>query len=58
MARDVIAARYGLDTPDRPLYRARKTAQEAHEAIRPTLLDHAPERLARHLSRDRWRSTG
>ena len=54
MARDVIAARYGLDTlPDRPpFYRARKTAQEAHEAIRPTLLDHAPERLARHLSRD------
>jgi len=54
MARDVIAARYGPDTlPDRPpFYRARKTAQEAHEAIRPTLLDHPPERLARYLSRD------
>src|SRR5262249_5368840 len=53
-ARDVIAARYGPDTlPERsPFYRARKTAQEAHEAIRPTLLDHPPERLARHLSRD------
>ena len=50
-ARDVIAARYGPDTlPDRPpFYRARKTAQEAHEAIRPTLLDQPPERLARHL---------
>jgi DNA topoisomerase-1 len=53
-ARDVIAARYGADTlPERPpFYRARKSAQEAHEAIRPTLLDHPPERLARHLSRD------
>ena len=53
-ARDVIAARYGPDTlPDRPpVYRARKSAQEAHEAIRPSLLDHPPERLARHLSRD------
>jgi DNA topoisomerase I len=53
-ARDAIAARYGPDTlPDRPpFYRARKSAQEAHEAIRPTLLDHPPERLVRHLSRD------
>jgi DNA topoisomerase-1 len=53
-ARDVIAARYGAETlPERPpFYRARKSAQEAHEAIRPTLLDHPPERLARHLSRD------
>jgi DNA topoisomerase-1 len=53
-ARDVIAGRYGPDTlPDRPpFYRARKSAQEAHEAIRPTLLDHPPERLARHLTRD------
>jgi DNA topoisomerase I len=53
-ARDAIAARYGPDTlPDRPpFYRARKSAQEAHEAIRPTLLDHPPERLASHLSRD------
>jgi DNA topoisomerase-1 len=53
-ARDVIAARYGAETlPDRPpFYRARKSAQEAHEAIRPSLLDHPPERLARHLTRD------
>jgi DNA topoisomerase I len=53
-ARDVIAARYGVETlPDRPpFYRARKSAQEAHEAIRPTLVDHSPERLARHLGRD------
>ena len=53
-AREVIAARWGLPTlPDRPpVYRARKSAQEAHEAIRPTLVDRGPEELARYLTRD------
>jgi DNA topoisomerase-1 len=53
-ARQVIGARYGAETlPERPpVYRARKSAQEAHEAIRPTLIDHAPDDLARYLSRD------
>jgi DNA topoisomerase-1 len=53
-AREVIGARYGAETlPEHPpVYRARKSAQEAHEAIRPTLVDHDPERLARHLTRD------
>ena len=52
-ARDAIAARYG-PTRSRPatVLPGPKSAQEAHEAIRPTLLDHPPERLARHLSRD------
>jgi DNA topoisomerase-1 len=54
LAREVIAARFGADTlPERsPVYRARKSAQEAHEAIRPTLIDHGPDELARRLSRD------
>ena len=53
-AREVIAARYGVGTlPDRsPVYRARKSAQEAHEAIRPTLIDRGPDDLAPHLGRD------
>jgi DNA topoisomerase-1 len=53
-AREVIAARYGAGTlPERPpVYRARKSAQEAHEAIRPTLIDRGPDDLARHLGRD------
>ncbi|MGH7268716.1 MAG: type I DNA topoisomerase [Candidatus Rokuibacteriota bacterium] len=53
-AREAIAARYGAETlPDRaPVYRARKSAQEAHEAIRPSLIDRGPDDLARHLSRD------
>jgi DNA topoisomerase-1 len=53
-AREAIAARWGASTlPDRPpVYRARKSAQEAHEAIRPTLVDRGPEALARYLTRD------
>jgi DNA topoisomerase-1 len=53
-AREVIAVRYGADAlPERPpVYRARKSAQEAHEAIRPALVDQAPDALGRHLSRD------
>jgi DNA topoisomerase-1 len=53
-AREVIAARFGADTlPERPpSYRARRSAQEAHEAIRPSVVEHAPDDLARHLGRD------
>src|SRR5262249_26261462 len=53
-ARSVIGGRFGAETlPERPpVYRARKSAQEAHEAIRPTLIDHGPDAVARFLTRD------
>jgi DNA topoisomerase I len=53
-ARQVIAGRYGTENlpPEPPVYRARKSAQEAHEAIRPTFVEREPEALARRLSRD------
>jgi DNA topoisomerase-1 len=53
-AREIIAARYGAETlPERPpVYRARKSAQEAHEAIRPSQVETSPDDLARHLTRD------
>jgi DNA topoisomerase-1 len=39
--------------PDRPpVYRAKKSAQEAHEAIRPTSVGREPKRLARFLTKD------
>ena len=39
--------------PEKPnIYRSGKSAQEAHEAIRPTSLDYAPERVAPYLSRE------
>lgn len=33
------------------VYKGRKTAQEAHEAIRPTSMEHSPEEAARYLDK-------
>ena len=46
--------RYGKDyLPDKPnFYRSGKSAQEAHEAIRPTALERDPESLAHYLDKD------
>lgn len=39
--------------PQKPnVYRGRKSAQEAHEAIRPTSLDYTPERVKRFLDKN------
>ena len=53
-ARAYIQETYGDSyVPERPnVYRSAKTAQEAHEAIRPTSLEYAPERVAPYLSRE------
>lgn len=53
-ARDYINAVYGEQyAPEKPnIYRSSKTAQEAHEAIRPTSLDYSPEKVAPYLSRE------
>jgi len=51
-ARDFVATTYGKDyvpaTPNR--FRSRQSAQEAHEAIRPTDVQRAPEAVAPFLS--------
>jgi len=53
-ARDFVSQTYGEKyVPEKPnVYRSGKSAQEAHEAIRPTSLDYAPERVAPYLSRE------
>jgi DNA topoisomerase I len=53
-AREWIAARLGREyLPDQPpSYRAKKNAQEAHEAVRPTSVAREPKTLARFLSKD------
>jgi DNA topoisomerase-1 len=50
-ARDFVAENYGHDyLPEKPnVYRSKKRAQEAHEAIRPTSLAYPPERVRGHL---------
>lgn len=53
-ARKLIERNYGKDfLPDSPnVYRSRKGAQEAHEAIRPASVDLMPEQIAGFLTKD------
>ena len=53
-AREFIRSKFGPDfLPERPhVFKSRKTAQEAHEAIRPTSLTRTPESLKPYLSKD------
>jgi len=49
-----VAGTYGEEyVPEKPnLYRSKKDAQDAHEAIRPTYFDRDPETIKRFLSKD------
>jgi len=53
-ARLYIAERYGREfLPDAPnIYKSKKDAQDAHEAIRPTSMAFAPEVVAHYLAED------
>ena len=54
--RDWIKARYGESyLPSKPnVYKSRKGAQEAHEAIRPTSMDLDPDKVQAYLDKDQW----
>ena len=56
-ARQFISTTYGSHyLPDKPqFYKSSKSAQEAHEAIRPTLVDHTPEMLKNSLTPDQFK---
>jgi DNA topoisomerase-1 len=56
-ARDYIGATYGKAyVPAQPnVYKSKKNAQDAHEAIRPTTLDLPPEAVRRHLRDDQFK---
>jgi DNA topoisomerase-1 len=53
-ARHYIAERYGPEfLPESPnIYKSKKAAQDAHEAIRPTSMAFAPEVVERYLAED------
>jgi len=55
--RGMILGNYGeAYLPEKPnTYKTRKSAQDAHEAIRPTDIDRRPETIKASLSRDQYR---
>jgi DNA topoisomerase-1 len=56
-AREHIAQRYGAKwVPEQPnVFKSKKGAQDAHEAIRPTSLELAPESVRRHLKDEQFK---
>ncbi len=56
-ARKYIQSHFGPEyLPDQPkIYASKKTAQEAHEGIRPTNLARDPERIRQYLSIDEYK---
>jgi DNA topoisomerase-1 len=55
--RDYIALRFGKDNvPEKPnVYRSKKGAQDAHEAIRPTSSVREPDSLTAYLDKDEYK---
>ncbi|HSW37946.1 MAG TPA: type I DNA topoisomerase, partial [Acidobacteriota bacterium] len=55
--RELIGREYGKEyLPHHPIYyKSRKTAQQAHEAIRPTSVERTPESLRNDLEPDMWK---
>jgi DNA topoisomerase-1 len=55
-AREFIESEYGKDyLPSSPRqYKSKKSAQDAHEAIRPTSVFRKPDDLSGHLTKDQW----
>lgn len=55
-ARGFIHRTYGADylPPQGRVYSSQKSAQDAHEAIRPTSLAHSPEAIKEYLSREQF----
>ncbi len=55
--RGLIPQRYGREyLPEAPRsYKAKKGAQEAHEAIRPTSVEHTPESVRQYLGEDEFK---
>lgn len=56
-AREFILSNYGPEylPQSANLYKSKKGAQDAHEAIRPTAMEYPPERIKPFLERDEYR---
>ncbi|HEY4121906.1 MAG TPA: type I DNA topoisomerase [Byssovorax sp.] len=56
-AREVITKRYGKEyVPEKPnVFKSRKNAQDAHEAIRPASVDIHPDSIRKHLKDEQYK---
>jgi DNA topoisomerase-1 len=56
-AREYVREMFGADyLPAEPVqFKTKKSAQDAHEAIRPTTVEFGPSRVQKHLERDMFR---
>lgn len=56
-AREYIEASYGKNSlPAEPnVFKSKKNSQDAHEAIRPTSLEHTPETVKKHLKDEQYK---
>ena len=57
MVRSHVTERYGGEyLPEKPvIYKTKKAAQDAHEAIRPTFVEHTPDSIKAYLSDDEFK---
>jgi len=55
--RELVVERFGLRyLPEKPnFFKSKSDAQEAHEAIRPTVVDRDPEAIKQYLSTDQYK---
>ncbi len=55
-AKDFIEKTYGREyVPEKPhVFKSKSSAQEAHEAVRPTYLDKGPGEIKQYLSKDQY----
>ena len=55
-AREYITGQYGKEylPADAKVYTSQKSAQDAHEAIRPTNLNHPPEAIKSYLNKEQF----
>ena len=56
-ARELIATKWGKDAvPKEPnVFKSKKNSQDAHEAVRPTSLEYAPETVRKHLKDEQFK---
>jgi DNA topoisomerase I len=56
-AREYITATYGKGCiPDKPnVFKSKKNAQEAHEAVRPTSVEYPPDAVKKHLKDEQFK---